>query len=342
MKVAARDTERFVMAPPDHLRACLVYGADAGQVRELAIALAKTVAPDLDDPFQVVTVDAAKLSADPAKLADEAAAIAFGGGRRVVRLRGLTADHTRLIGDVIKMPIGDTLIIAEAGELRRDSALVRLFEGAESAAAIPCYADEGRGLQLLLDKALKKEGVTLTPDARDYILARLGVDRSATRMEIEKLVLYGGEGGQLDLDDAINAIGDAGSAGIDDLVYATASGNITECHRALDRLMGGGTQPIAIIRGLVNHLNRLRSVVAKGEAKGLEPALTAIRPPIFFKRKSAFETQARKWSRARLSLAIDRLIQAEIELKRTGAANELILWRACFDVAHAAAVRPRR
>ncbi|MGZ0187015.1 MAG: DNA polymerase III subunit delta, partial [Alphaproteobacteria bacterium] len=236
----------------------------------------------------------------------------------------------------------DALIVAEAGELRRDAALVRLFEGAESAAAIPCYADEGRGLQVLLEKALKEGGVTLTSDARGYVLARLGIDRSATRMEIEKLVLYGGEGGKLDLEDAIDAIGDAGSAGVDDLVYATASGNITECHRAFDRLMGGGTQPIAIIRGLMNHLNRLRNVVAQGETSGLEPALASIRPPIFFKRKPAFEAQARKWSRARLSLAIDRLIQAEIELKRTGAANEITLWRACFDVARAAAARPRR
>lgn len=342
MKVAPRDTERFLNAPPETLRACLVYGADAGQVRELALKLAKSVAPDLDDPFRVATLDATSLSADPARLADEAAAMAFGGGRRVIRLRGVAAEHNRLIADVVKSPPGDALIVAEAGALRRDAALVKLFEGAETGAAIACYADEGRGLQTLLDKSLKENGVTLTSDARAYVLARLGVDRSATRMEIEKLVLFAGEGGRLDLDEAMEAVGDAGSAGIDDLVYAAAGGDITAAHRALDRLTGAGAQPIAIVRALVAHLTRLRAVVSKAETAGLEPALAGLRPPVFFKRKPAFEAQARRWTRQRLSFAIDRLITAEIELKQTGSSDQLALWRACFDVARVAGARSPR
>lgn len=341
MKVAARDLERFVKSPPAELMACLVYGADAGQVRETATALAKTAAPDLDDPFRVVVLDAQQLVADPARLADEMGAIAFGGGRRVVRLRGLTGDHARLLTDVVKAPVGDTLLVAEAGVLRRDAALVKLFEAADAAAAIPCYADEGRALHGLLDQALKEGGVTLTPDARAYVLARLGADRAATRMEIEKLVLYGGQGGRLDLEDAVQAVGDAGVAEIDDLVYATAGGDLTGCHRAYDRLVQAGAQPVAVLRALMGHLVRLRGVVAKAETAGLEPALAGVRPPIFFKRKPAFEAQARRWTRQRLSLAIDRLIQAEIEVKQTGASDALALWRALYDVARVAAAGGR-
>lgn len=342
MKVGARDVDRFLSDPPATLRACLIYGADAGMVRELATKLAKSVAPDLDDPFSVTTLDAQSLAADPARLADEAAAIPFGGGRRVVRLRGLSGDHARLIGDVIKEPVGDGLIVAEAGALRRDAALVKLFERVDSAAAIPCYADEGRALESLLDQTLRTAKIAIDRDARAYVLARLGADRAATRMEVEKLALYAGEGGKLDLDDAMEAVGDSGAAGVDDLVYAAAGGDVTGCHRAFDRLLSAGAQPIQIQRALMNHLVRLRGVVAKGETQGLEPALASVRPPIFFKRKAAFEAQARRWTRQRLSLAIDRMIQAEIELKQTGTHVDLTLWRACFDVTRAAAARSRR
>lgn len=342
MKVGPRDVGRFIAAPPETLRACLIYGADGGQVRELATKLAQTIAPDLNDPFRVATLDGAAVAADPARLADEAAAIAFGGGRRVVRLRGLDANQYRAIGDVIKDPPGDALIVAEAGALRRDAALVKLFEGAETGAAVACYADEGRGLAGLLDDALKAGGVALSPDARAYVLARLGVDRSATRMEIEKLVLYAGQGGRLDLEDVAEAVGDAGATGVDDLVYAAAGGDVTGCHRAFDRLIDAGAQPIQIQRALMNHLVKLRAVVSRAETAGLEPALAGVRPPIFFKRKSAFEAQARRWTRQRLSLAIDRMIEAEIELKRTGTQETLTLWRACFDVVRAAAARSNR
>ena len=342
MKVAPRDIERFLSTPPQHLCSCLIYGEDAGQVRELAKKLAEAVVDDLNDPFRVTTLDISNLTADPSRLSDEQAAMPFGGGRRLIRLRGITGDHTRLISETIQEPSGDGLIIAEAGPLRRDSAIVKMFEASKTGAAIPCYADEGRSLAALLDQTLKQENISLTPDARSYVINRLGADRAATRSEIEKLLLYIGKNGKLDLEGAVEAIGDAGSTSVDDLVYATATGDITSSHRALDRLTAANTQPIAVIRSMIGHLTKLRAVVAKAETSGLEPALASIRPPIFFKRKTAFQEQARIWSRQRLSLAIDRMLRAEIEVKQTGSDAYLALWKACYDVAQAATTQRHR
>jgi DNA polymerase-3 subunit delta len=342
MKVAPRDIERFLSTPPQELCSCLIYGEDAGQVRELAKKLAEAVVDDLNDPFRVTTLDISNLTADPSRLSDEQAAMPFGGGRRLIRLRGITGDHTRLISETIQEPSGDGLIIAEAGPLRRDSAIVKMFEASKTGAAIPCYADEGRSLAALLDQTLKQENISLTPDARSYIINRLGADRAATRSEIEKLLLYIGENGKLGLEDAVEAIGDAGSTSVDDLVYATATGDITNSHRALDRLTAANTQPITVIRSMIGHLTKLRAVVAKAETSGLEPALASIRPPIFFKRKTAFQEQARIWSRQRLSLAIDRMLRAEIEVKQTGSDSYLVLWKACYDVAQAATTQRHR
>jgi DNA polymerase-3 subunit delta len=342
MKVAPRDIERFLSTPPQELCSCLIYGEDAGQVRELAKKLAEAVVDDLNDPFRVTTLDISNLTADPSRLSDEQAAMPFGGGRRLIRLRGITGDHARLISEIIQEPSGDGLIIAEAGPLRRDSAMVKMFEASKTGAAIPCYADEGRSLAALLDKTLKQENISLTPDARSYVINRLGADRAATRSEIEKLLLYIGENGKLGLEDAVEAIGDAGSTSVDDLVYATATGDITNSHRALDRLTAANTQPISVIRSMIGHLTKLRAVVAKAETSGLEPALASIRPPIFFKRKTAFQEQARIWSRQRLSLAIDRMLRAEIEVKQTGSDSYLVLWKACYDVAQAATTQRHR
>ncbi|MEL0323636.1 MAG: DNA polymerase III subunit delta, partial [Rhodospirillales bacterium] len=150
MKVAPRDIERFLSTPPQELCSCLIYGEDAGQVRELAKKLAEAVVDDLNDPFRVTTLDISNLTADPSRLSDEQAAMPFGGGRRLIRLRGITGDHARLISETIQEPSGDGLIIAEAGPLRRDSAMVKMFEASKTGAAIPCYADEGRSLAVLL------------------------------------------------------------------------------------------------------------------------------------------------------------------------------------------------
>ncbi|HYC13217.1 MAG TPA: DNA polymerase III subunit delta, partial [Stellaceae bacterium] len=63
MKLTGQRIEGFVtgfIAKPDpKVRAILVYGPDAGLVRERGEALAKAVAQDLDDPFRVAALTGA-------------------------------------------------------------------------------------------------------------------------------------------------------------------------------------------------------------------------------------------------------------------------------------------
>ena len=74
MKLSAANVEGFIRAPDPAVRAMLLYGPDGGLVRERADALARQVVDDLGDPFRVAELGPAQLKADPARLADEAAA----------------------------------------------------------------------------------------------------------------------------------------------------------------------------------------------------------------------------------------------------------------------------
>ena len=89
MKITGR-AEAFIAKPDPALAAILIYGPDAGLVRERLNALTKAVAGGLDDPFRISDIAPEALRDDPARLGDEAAALAFTGGRRVVRIRGAT------------------------------------------------------------------------------------------------------------------------------------------------------------------------------------------------------------------------------------------------------------
>ncbi len=88
-------------------------------MHERAEVLAKTVVPDLADAFRVSELDDAALAADPARLADEAAAISMLGGRRVVRVRGAGNGLAALFESFLGDPKGDALIVVEAGDLAK-------------------------------------------------------------------------------------------------------------------------------------------------------------------------------------------------------------------------------
>jgi DNA polymerase III delta subunit len=58
-----------------------------------------------------------------------------------------------------------------------------------------------------------------------------------------------------------------------------------------------------------------------------------LRPKVFWKRNSAFETQAGSWPVPRLREAIAELVQLDIELKVGEAAPELLAGRALLRLA---------
>jgi DNA polymerase-3 subunit delta len=341
MKVAPRDADRFCQAPPKAIRAVLLYGPDGGLVRERAARLAATLAPP-DDPFRVAEFAAGELKDDPARLNDEAAAIPFGGGRRVVRIRDATDTAAKLFESFLEDPPGDALVIVEAGDLG-PRGLRKVFEAAAAGAAVACYRDEGDALRQVVTQHLTAAGLTPDPAALAYLLANLGGDRALTRSELDKLVLYVGKagGGRVTLADAATVVGDSAERTLDDLASAVAGGDLPALLRDLDRAFGEGTSPIAILRGVARHVQRLhllRGYMAEGIAAA--DAIKRLRPPVFWKEAGALARQAEAWSGERLAWALGRLLETEANCKRTGAPQALLCERALSEIAARAARRP--
>jgi DNA polymerase-3 subunit delta len=334
MKIQARQVESFLRAPDPAIRAVLVYGPDTGLVREHAETLARSVVPDLTDPFLVSELSGDSVAKDPARLGDEAAAMALTGGRRVVRVRDCGDNLTRAATTMLEGPAGDSLTVLQAGELAPRSSLRRLFEAAKDAAALPCYADEARDLDRLVHSVLGAESVEVDPEAVAYLSANLGADRGVTRSELEKLAVYAGAGGRVSLSDAASVVGDSAALSVEDLVYAVADGATEDVDARLARIIQEGTSPIRILRAVSGHMLRLQVTAARvagGEAA--ERAVKALRPPVFYQRARQFERQLAAWRERRLARALSLLLDAERNCKRTGMPDEAVCGRTLLQIA---------
>ncbi len=337
MRLAAARVEAFLHRPDPDTSAVLLYGPDAGLIRERAETVARAICPDLRDPFRVADIAAASLAGDPARLADEVAQISLMGGRRVIRLReagdGLAALFARFLAD----PVGDGLVVAEAGDLPGRSALRRAFDESPRAAAIGCYPDSARDLALVIRDAFAAHRIGASRDALDFLVEHLGGDRLLTRAELEKLTLYAGDGGHIELDDARAAIADSAALSLDDAILAAAEGDAAALDRALARVFQEGESPVSVIRALLRHLQRLHLLAARIAAgASIEAAIRAARPPIFFKQQDGYRRQLGRWSEARLRRALDRIAEAEFRMKLTGLPAETICRAALFALAREA------
>ncbi len=347
MKITGARIKSFLARPNDGIAGVLIYGPDQGLVIERAEALAGAIVDNPSDPFRTAEITGAALKQDPARLADEAGAISFaldgGGSRRLVRLRQTTDAVASIIESYLAGPAADAMVVAEAGVLGPRSKLRRLFEGAKNAAALACYEDGGQLLGQVISETLGRHGLTASPDAQAFLAGQLGSDRGVTRAELEKLAIYMGAPGRVELDDAMAVVGDSASASTDDVVFAAASGDAPALDKALSRAFGEGVQPVAVLRAAARHIMRLHraaGLVAAGRSPG--EAMKALRPPVIFLHQKMFLAQLRQWGGKELARAIDILLDAELDCKTTAMPANEISGRALLRIGQAARSTNRR
>src|SRR5258708_6833607 len=166
-----RDIDAFLSKPDPARPIILLYGPDAGLVRERADALVASAVDDPTDPFSLVRLDGDELSAEPSRLVEEAMTIPMFGGRRAIRVRAGSRSFAGGVDTLSEMPIKDCRIVIEAGELRPESPLRKTCERAKTAVAIACYPDGERDIARLIDDELKASKLRIAPDARPALTA---------------------------------------------------------------------------------------------------------------------------------------------------------------------------
>lgn len=334
-KLPAARIDSFLKAPDRGIRAALIYGPDAGRVRERADLLARAVCDDPKDPFRVAELAPAALGDDPDLLAAEFGQINMFGGRRLIRVREATDDMGTLFQRFFKAkPPGDGFVLVEAGELSSRSALRRAFETPSDAVAIACYADNARDLQALVREVMAAHRIRVEDDAADYLVGHLGGDRALSRGELEKLALYAGDGGAVALADAAASVGDSAGLEVEDAVLAAAEGDLVMVDRALDRLFAEGENAVTVLRAAQRHITRLHLAAANREG-GMndDEAVRALRPPPFFKVMDRMKVQLRSWPARRARAALGLLLEAELDVKRSGPPPEAVCRDALLRIA---------
>ncbi len=323
MKIAPGQINAFLQKPDPALRVILIYGPDAGLARERADMLAKKTVPDINDPFRTATLTGSVIGEDPARLADEVAAQALGGGSRLVRVQSATEGMAAALKSLLDdWPPTDALLLIEAGDLDKRSKLRALCENAPNAAAIACYVEEGAVRQRVINDILQAEGLGIARDALTLLIEVLPPDRLAMRSELDKLALYARSARtqkQITVEDVQAVVQDAGAAELDDLIFAVGSGESKRAMLLLERLFDEQTSPVALLRAAQRHFLRLqwaRHQVDSGVSAA--EAIKRLQPPVFWKHQDTMAGQLRRWTRVRIETALARLFEAEAAVKRTG------------------------
>ncbi len=332
--IKASDIDRFIAKPDPRQPIVLVYGPDAGLVRERVDALVRGAVDDPGDPFALARIEGEELSANPSRLVEEANTIPLFGGRRAVLVRAGSRNISSALEPVLAAPSADCRVIIEAGDLRKSAPLRALCEKAKAAAAIPCYIDNDAALARLIDEEMRAANLTIEPDARAALMALLGGDRLASRNEIRKLALYARGKERVELGDVMAVVSDASDMALDGVIDATFAGETRNVEAEFGKARAAGSSPAAIVSAAIRQVANLHKMKLSVEAgDSIEFAMMRGAPPVHFTRKKDVETALRAWTPARLLRAMAQLAEASLEARRNAALAEAIAQRILLSLA---------
>jgi DNA polymerase-3 subunit delta len=329
------DVDRFIARPNAAEPIVLVYGPDAGLVRERVDALINASVDDPNDPFALARIEAEDLSANPSRIVEEAHTVPLFGGKRAVLVRAGSRNIASSVEPVIAQPSPDCRIIIEAGDLKKSSPLRALCEKAKVAAALPCYADNDAALGRLIEDELRAENLTIAPDARALLLSLLGGDRMASRNEVRKLALYARGKDRVEHADVVAVVADASAAALDAVLDAAFVGKTADVDAEFKKARADGSSPSAIMSMALRHvanLHRMRLAADAGDS--VEFAMK--RSGIHFSREKIVGEALRLWSAPKLARALQQLGEAAFEARRNAALGEAIAERALLSIAMSA------
>lgn len=318
-EVKSHEFDRFAEKSAELYKIFVIYGPDRGLVSERAALLAGKTGVSQDDPFAMLKLDVSDLQGDPGRLLDEVNSLGLFGGSKLVWLRGAANEKPLL--DAMQVladgPAPANILIIEAGDLKKGSGLRKIAEPSRSIAVIPCYADDVKALNSLIDSELGSEGLRISSSARQRLLELLGGDRVASRNEIRKLALYCRGMGMVEEEHIDEIIGDASAVSADEAVDAILSGDLPGLHRAIQKVVASKTPVFLVLQSCLKQFQLLDLMKAEMEEKKLQTAqvMMTLGRHIHFKRKPLIEKALRTWSSPALARETERL-QAAILMSR--------------------------
>lgn len=327
-EVKSHEFDAFLKRKPLPVRLFLIYGPDRGLVSERAAALAAASGVALDDAFSVVKLDAGDIGSQPGRLIDEMNAIGLFGGERLIWIRNAGSEKGLSDGlDILaRMPAGPSTLIIEAGDLKKGAALRKAAESISAAVAIPCYADDGRALQALIDQELSAENLRISPAARERLAETIGGDRLASRNEVRKLALYCRGKEMVEEQDVAEIVGDASAISTDDAVDAILKGDRDAFLHAIQKIVSSKTPVFLVLQGCLRQFQLLELMHAEMDEKRqpAAQAMASLGRHLHFRRKPIVENALRTWTGPAIRRETQRLQAAILQSRQRPALEDTI------------------
>tara|TARA_B100000963_G_scaffold351031_1_gene362058 strand:+ start:3449 stop:4432 length:984 start_codon:yes stop_codon:yes gene_type:complete len=207
--------------------------------------------------------------------------------------------------------------------LDKKSKLRNYFEKSKKTAAVPCYADNELTIKNLILNRLKNFK-NLTTQNINLIVESTSLDRVKMNNELDKINnLFTNK--ELNSQKLENLLNTKENNDFNLLKDEALIGNKSNTNKLISETILETEKNILFLSLINQRLLKLADLNKLKNEKTLEEALNSLKPPIFWKDKPKFLSQAKKWNLKKIKEALNKVYEIEIKMKTNSYINPNIL-----------------
>jgi len=220
----------------------------------------------------------------------------------------------------------DIKIILNSKNLERKSTLRKIFEKEKSTICVPFYEDNNQTLNSIISLFFRNKKIPISQQLINVLVERSRGDRKNLNNELEKIENFSLNKKNLNIEEIIKLTNLADNYSASELVDHSLAKNTRKTVTILSENNYSDEDNIIIIRTLLAKLKRLVKIYELVDEKNnIEQAISACKPPIFWKDKPLVTQQIQSWNKNLLEDLIYKTNEIELLVKKNSVLAKNIL-----------------
>jgi len=230
------------------------------------------------------------------------------------------------IEDLIEKNPEDIQIILNSKNLEKKSTLRKFFEKEKSIICVPFYEDNNQTLNSIISLFFRNKKIPISQQLINILIERSRGDRKNLNNELEKIESFSSNKKNLNIEEIIKLTNLADNYSASELVDHSLAKNTRKTVTILSENNYSDEDNIIIIRTLLAKLKRLVKIFELVDQKNnIEQAISACKPPIFWKDKPLVTQQILSWEKKHLKNLIYKTTEIELLVKKNSVLAKNIL-----------------
>jgi len=250
----------------------------------------------------------------------------FFDNEKLIIINRATDKIKTIIEELMEKNPEDIQIILNSRNLEKKSSLRKLFEKEKSIVCIPFYEDNNQTLNSIISLFFRNKKIPISQQLINVLIERSRGDRKNLNNELEKIENFSLNKKNLNIQEIIKLTNLADNYSASELVDHSLAKNTRRTVTILSENNYSDEDNIIIIRTLLAKLKRLVKIYDLiDEKNNIEQAISACKPPIFWKDKPLVTQQIRSWKKDRLEQLIYKTNEIELLVKKNSVLAKNIL-----------------